>query len=204
MTMASWLMLGTVFFTGAASPGPSLLVVMRTAFAQGQTAGLAMAVGHALGVGVYAAVVVYGLAGLLTQSTELFEILRWAGAMFLWYLAWLAYRAPTTADLSLTASPLDSSSLLTSSWLGFVTAVLNPKIIFWFVALLAQFLEPSSTVGEKAGIVLMAIVIDGSWYAIVVLGLTRPKVRALFVEHLTWINRVFAVLLILVGARILI
>jgi uncharacterized membrane protein len=57
----------TVFTLGAISPGPSLLVVLRNTLIGGRRRGVACALGHGIGFGMYALWSVFGLIYLLEE-----------------------------------------------------------------------------------------------------------------------------------------
>ena len=59
---------GTVFFLGAVSPGPSLMVVLRNTMIGGRRQGVMCALGHGLGFGLYAGMAVFGLIVLLEEA----------------------------------------------------------------------------------------------------------------------------------------
>ena len=86
MEMTSWLALAAICVMGAISPGPSLALIIRNTVQGGQGHGVATALGHGLGVGIYALITALGLAILITQTPLLFDLIRYGGAAF---LAWL-------------------------------------------------------------------------------------------------------------------
>ena len=86
MNLAEWLSLAGVCLLGAMSPGPSLAVVISQTLRGGAGAGAAAAIAHGIGVALYAAVVVSGLAVLIAETPALFAAAQYAGALFLLYL----------------------------------------------------------------------------------------------------------------------
>ncbi len=90
MTLAAWLSLLGICLLGAMSPGPSLAVVIRNTVAGGRRGGLATALSHGLGVGVYALATALGLATLIATRETLFTGLTLAGSA---YLLWLGANA---------------------------------------------------------------------------------------------------------------
>ena len=64
------------FILGATSPGPSLIVVLRNTLIGGRRQGVACAVGHGIGFGIYAGSAVFGLILLLDKSPNTFLILQ--------------------------------------------------------------------------------------------------------------------------------
>ena len=76
----------TVFFLGAISPGPSLLMVIRNTIVGGRRRGVMCAVGHGIGFGLYAGVAIFGLIVLLEEAPGVFLGLQWIGiALLIWY-----------------------------------------------------------------------------------------------------------------------
>ena len=70
---------GTFFVLGATSPGPSLMVVLRNTLIGGRKQGVACALGHGLGFGLYAGSAVFGLIVLLEQAPDVFLALQEIG-----------------------------------------------------------------------------------------------------------------------------
>ena len=87
MPFSLWLSLAAVCAMGAMSPGPSLALVLRHTLGGGRLPGVSAALAHALGVGLYALLTVWGLGALIVRFPMLFQAITWAGAA---YLAWLA------------------------------------------------------------------------------------------------------------------
>ena len=83
MTPEQWLGLATVCILGAMSPGPSLAFVMRNTMSGGRRIGLITAIGHGMGIGLYAFAFVALLSGLLTAMPSLESGLRWIGIILL-------------------------------------------------------------------------------------------------------------------------
>ena len=83
-----------MFFTTsvllALSPGPDNLFVMTQAAQQGRKAGLLVTLGLCTGLLFHTAAVTFGLAALFSASAVAFTFLKFAGAGYLLYLAWLS------------------------------------------------------------------------------------------------------------------
>ena len=73
MTFIFWLQFATVCVAGAMSPGPSLALIIRNSITINRFAGFMTAVGHGLGMGVYAVFAVTGLSIILTANELLFQ-----------------------------------------------------------------------------------------------------------------------------------
>ena len=75
-----WLLLGLTLFAGAASPGPSLALVLRSTVSAGRHAGVLIALAHGIGVWLYALAVVFGVAAVLLHMPSLMLAVQlWCG-----------------------------------------------------------------------------------------------------------------------------
>lgn len=176
MELTSWLALAAICVMGAISPGPSLALIIRNTVQGGQGHGVVTALGHGLGVGIYALITAFGLSLLITQTPLLFNIIRYGGAAF---LAWLGIKA-------LLAKPASGGAEEESHGLkgrqgafeGFMVAFLNPQLAIFFIALFSQFVHADT--GWREGIIMMLTAggIDAVWYVLVALVLSRGPVLA--------------------------
>ncbi len=147
---------------GAISPGPSLAVVLRNTISGGRTQGVMTGIGHGIGLGIYAFIAVMGLSSLLLANKQIFNLIQWAGALV---LIWLAFNM-------ITYNPSDSSKEHEGSGRrgfleGFMIAFLNPKILVFLVAVFSQFINPDITNLGRFIMAMMAGVIDTTWYVLV-------------------------------------
>jgi len=161
---------GTFFFLGAISPGPSVMVVIRNTIIGGRSQGVACAIGHGIGFGIYAGSAVFGLIVLLENAPDAFLILQLIGVgLLVWYgyLMW-------NDDVDLGESKdIDKNQIRRQGFIeGFSIAFFNPKIALFLVAILAQVLEPGMGMATKLAIGLLGMSIDMGWYLIVALVLT--------------------------------
>jgi threonine/homoserine/homoserine lactone efflux protein len=161
---------GTFFFLGAISPGPSVMVVIRNTIIGGRSQGVACAIGHGIGFGIYAGTAVFGLIVLLENAPDAFLILQLIGVgLLVWYgyLMW-------NADIDLGDSKDTNQNQIRRQGFmeGFAIAFFNPKIALFLVAILAQVLEPGMGMATKLAIGLLGMSIDMGWYLIVALVLT--------------------------------
>ena len=162
MDIKSLIGMSFVCAMGAISPGPSLAVVLRNTISGGRTQGVMTGIGHGIGLGIYAFIAVMGLSSLLLANKQIFNLLQWAGALV---LIWLAFNM-------ITYNPSDSSKEHEGSGRrgfleGFMIAFLNPKILVFLVAVFSQFINPDITNSGRFIMAIMAGVIDTTWYVLV-------------------------------------
>ncbi|WP_426415252.1 LysE family translocator [Aestuariirhabdus sp. LZHN29] len=200
MSWTAWLALVGVCLLGAMSPGPSLAVVVRHTVNHSRGHGMVVGVFHALGVGCYALLSVTGLAALFALYPVGQQLLGWAGAA---YLAWLGIKALRSAG-SITE---ESSAVADQHWQqaardGLMISLLNPKLMIFFIALFSQFVEPETSSWLVLVMVLTPTVIDGGWYCLVALVLSRPSVLVRLRARAQLIDRVTGVMLLLIALRV--
>ena len=202
MAFTTWLALATICIMGAISPGPSLALIMRNTVRGGRWHGMATGLGHGLGVGLYALIAAYGLALLLTTTPWLFQLVQYAGAVF---LAWLGLRGLLTKP-GAGPAPEQSASELRSRRLGalegFAVAFLNPQLAIFFVALFSQFVHAHTDWPEALLMMLTAGGIDALWYSLVAVGLSHGPVLAWLRAQSLLIERLSALVLLGIAAKI--
>ena len=161
---------GVFFVLGATSPGPSLIVVLRNTLIGGRRQGVACAIGHGIGFGIYAGSAVFGLILLLENSPEVFSVLQIIGVVLLIWYGMNMWRAEVDAlqEISSDISQHQRQGFAE----GFAIAFFNPKIALFLVAVLAQVLEPDMGFSTKLAIGILGMTIDTAWYLLVALVLT--------------------------------
>jgi threonine/homoserine/homoserine lactone efflux protein len=122
-------------------PGPSVMLVIAQSLTRGRWAAAMCIFGDVVGSIVLVGLSFAGVGAILTASALLFQIVKWAGVL---YLAWLGLSQIMAARREGPDMAFDSqgSSSWASFWAGAVTAVLNPKAIVFYMAFLAQFIDP--------------------------------------------------------------
>jgi len=141
----------------ACTPGPDMLLILSRSLIQGRGAGFASLFGALAGVYVHATAVALGLSELFRAVPLAYDAVRYAGAAYLLYLAWTAFRAPGSAfSVSTDATPLSLGAVFRQ---GLLTNILNPKVALFALALFPQFVEPEA--GHVAAqILLLATVLN--------------------------------------------
>ncbi|SDP02656.1 LysE family translocator [Phyllobacterium sp. OV277] len=137
------------------TPGPDMLFVASQSLSGGATAGLRATAGICLGYVVHSVLVALGVAAVIAASPVLFEALRWLGVAYLVYLAFQLIRSATTTG-KLTLSPDPGRAILQR---GFLTAVLNPKGMMIYFAILPQFMSHTGSVALQAGVLSAIFVV---------------------------------------------
>lgn len=123
----------------ALAPGPDNLFVLTQSAMHGRSAGLLVTLGLCTGLLVHTGAVVIGVAAIVQASVLAFTALKFAGAAYLLYLAWGAWRAPASSIGARGDVALDGWRLYRR---GIIMNVTNPKVSIFFLAFLPQFADP--------------------------------------------------------------
>jgi RhtB (resistance to homoserine/threonine) family protein len=129
------------------TPGPDTAYIVGRSVAQGRGAGVVSALGISAGCVVHTLACAFGLTALLAASATAFTIVKFAGAIYLIYLGvrLLFVKPPPeegkTEDAPVRSVPKSLRQLFTQ---GFVTNVLNPKVVLFFVSFFPQFVAADS------------------------------------------------------------
>ena len=199
MTFIFWLQFATVCVAGAMSPGPSLALIIRNSITINRFAGFMTAVGHGLGMGVYAVFAITGLSIILTANGLLFQLIQVVGILFLLYLG---FQFLFTKKKEL--DKFNEQKSINSFLQGFSIAIFNPKILIWFSAVFSQFVKIDASFFSHSILVITASIIDGAWYIIVVLVVTSYGMNNFFQKRQSIIQKMSGGILILIGFLLII
>lgn len=134
-----------ITFLGAAillalAPGPDNIFVLTQSALRGKAAGLSVVLGLCTGLIVHSTAVALGVAVIFKTSALAFSILKYAGAGYLLYLAWQAWRVP---GATLHAATHNEQQRWKLYWRGIIMNITNPKVSIFFLAFLPQFADPA-------------------------------------------------------------
>lgn len=158
-------------------PGPDFVMVSRNTIAGGRLGGLLTTLGVCLGLVTLTVVAALGVSVVVADNERLLFTLRLLGGGYLGALgALLVWKAGGTAGTVEHGSggTRYGGGRLAPVAQGFLTNVLNPKALVFYVAVLPQFLDPTDSVMRQT-VVLGAIIVvlSASWWGLVVFSLAR-------------------------------
>ena len=123
------------------TPGPNLLYLVSRTLCQGRKAGLVSLAGTSTGFMFHILAAALGLTAVLIAVPVLYDVLRWAGAAYLLWLAVDSVRASGAGLFAPRALPPEPAGRLYRT--GLVTSILNPKVALFYAALFPQFIVPA-------------------------------------------------------------
>jgi threonine/homoserine/homoserine lactone efflux protein len=122
------------------APGPDNLFVLTQGIARGRKAAVVTALGMCSGISVHTTAAAFGISALFYSSAVAFNLVKYAGAAYLLYLAWRTLKERSAVRLS-KADERPPKALFKR---GFIMNVLNPKVAMFFLAFLPQFVSPNA------------------------------------------------------------
>ncbi|MDL2399001.1 LysE family translocator [Rhizobium mayense] len=138
MTLAALLAYSGALFIAAAIPGPGITAIVARALGSGFRVTFFMGLGLVLGDMTYLTAVILGLAFVAQTFTEVFIVIKIAGALYLVYIAWKLW---TAGLLSTNVAAKKSASVGMSFLSGLLVTLGNPKTMLFYVALVPTLID---------------------------------------------------------------
>jgi threonine/homoserine/homoserine lactone efflux protein len=130
------------------TPGPAILFILSRCLGQGRAAAVVSVFGLATASIIQAVAAAFGLSALFAYSPIVFDLVKYCGAAYLVYLGVSGFLKGGISRIIARSDNRARSSLLRAYWQGFLTDLLNPKLLLFFFSFLPQFVDP--TRGEPA------------------------------------------------------
>lgn len=180
-----------MLFAGAAllmvlTPGPNMIYLISRSICQGRKAGVISLFGVIAGFLVHMFAAAAGLTALFLAVPLAYEILKWAGAAYLLYLAWQAIKPGSRSPFEVRNLPADSSQRLFA--MGFITNVLNPKIAVFYLSIFPQFVSPEHGSMFLQSIQLGLTQITVSFAVNLAIALSAATLAAWFERNPKWLT----------------
>lgn len=128
------------------TPGPNMTWLAVLGASRGRATALAAVAGICLGLAIAAAVAGLGLTAVLLEFPALFQLLRWGGTVYLFYLAWDAWR---DGDEELNHTNATRGVAFRQ---GLISNILNPKAYLFYAAMLPQFISGSMALAAEVAL----------------------------------------------------
>lgn len=179
------------------TPGPNMGYLAALSAVQGRRAGFYAVAGVTCGLSVYMLAAVFGLTEVFRLHRPLYELLRWAGVIYLGWLAWDAWRAGEHVEPD--SSPASRPWLLFQR--GFLANILNPKAALFYVTLLPGFIaEDRGPAARQALIlgslhILISVLIHGS----IVLSADKAGRLVARAASGVWVSRCLAISILVIA-----
>jgi RhtB (resistance to homoserine/threonine) family protein len=186
------------------TPGSDTMYILGRSIAGGKKAGVLSALGISTGAFIHTLFAAIGLSVILAQSAAAFNIVKYAGALYLIFLGFKALLAKSDSG-SQVPGIMSEVSYKRIYLSGILTNVLNPKVAIFFLAFLPQFIDPNYANSALPFLVLgLSFVTTGTVWCIIL---------ALFSAHLSsrinqnlkikdYLDKITGVVFILLGIKL--
>lgn len=198
-TLLSLIGILAVLAIGVVSPGPSFVMVARTAVAVSRRAAIASAFGMASGAAVLCIAALLGLHALLSQIPELYLALKLGGGGYLLYLALKAAAPLVPPEAASSSQPGRRRHFALAAG----TMLSNPKAAVQYGVIFAAMLPQSPSLALTLLLPPAVFLLEVSWYLFVAFGLSSTRPRDAYLKAKAAIDRTVGVVLACLGVRLL-
>lgn len=182
------------------SPGPASLAVAGTSMARGRKAGLLLTVGIMVGSLTWSLAAALGLGAVMLTHAWVFEIIRYAGAAYLLYLAWRSAKSAFSNGEAETKTIDGGIRQLIVR--GAALHITNPKSILFFGALYSIGIPADASAGQLflvvAAVGLQATIVY-SGYALL---FSAPATMRFYLHLRRWFEGLFAISFAFAGLKV--
>lgn len=201
----SLLSIAAALTLGAISPGPSFVMVARTALAVSRRDGFAAAVGMGVGGVLFSVVAVLGLLALLAAVPALYLAVKLVGGSYLLYLGYKIWRGAKQPLVAGESSQADGGTqVLRSFMLGLTTQISNPKTAVVYASVFASLLPADAPPFVLVALPVIVFLIETAWYSIVAFALSASSPRSRYLASKAWIDRAAGGVLSLLGIKLIV
>jgi RhtB (resistance to homoserine/threonine) family protein len=186
------------------TPGVDTVMVIRNAARGGWRDGFLTSLGICCGLFVHASISAAGLSVILLNSSHAFMALKLAGAL---YLIWLGYQSLRSAwyakGMTIPEVTATVVSPLVSLREGFLSNVLNPKPIIFYMAFMPQFIDPAqSALAQSLIMAGLHFAIANLWQGLLVVLVSRARLWLAGPQVTRWLDGIAGVFLLGFGAKL--
>ena len=174
------------------APGTGAVYTVSTGLVQGRKASVFAALGCTAGIVPHLLATVLGLAAIMHTSALAFQILKYAGVAYLFYIAYATWKDRSAFAVDATVSKTSALAVVTKA---FLLNILNPKLTIFFLAFLPQFVSPSASQPLLNLLILSAVFMAMTFVVFVVYGFVAHGFRRLVIEPAavqSWLRRGFS------------
>ena len=185
------------FIAAWLSPGPALLVAMRTSLTAGVRSGFAVGCGLGLMASIWTLMALLGLQSVFQLFPPAYMTIKILGAFYLMFIAWKTWQG--------SRQPLEDKVQAARHAFreGFIINLLNPKAMLFAAAVLIVVFPPGLSIVDKAIIVTNHLVLEVFFYLLLALFMNTPAVSQWYLKAKLYFDRFAAVVLGALGTRIL-
>jgi threonine/homoserine/homoserine lactone efflux protein len=183
-------------------PGTGVIYTVSTGLFLGWRASIAAAFGCTAGIIPHLSASILGLSVILHMSAVAFQVIKYAGAVYLLYLAWSMWRETGVIKFN---SPAHKNSFRQIAIRGFLINILNPKLSIFFLAFLPLFVSPNSSAPMFEMFMLSVVFMAMTLIIFILYGISANGVRRYVINSprvITRLQRSFAAIFAVLGVKL--
>lgn len=183
-------------------PGTGVVYTVSTGLVQGRKASVYAALGCTAGIVPHLLATILGLAAVMHTSALAFQVLRYAGVAYLFYVAYATWRDKSAFAVDGSMAKTSASGLVTKA---FLLNILNPKLTIFFLAFLPQFVQATGPAPLVQMLMLSAVFMAMTFGVFVAYGVVAHAFRKIVIESQRvqrWLRYSFAAVFAGLGARL--
>ncbi|MDD5464188.1 MAG: LysE family transporter [Candidatus Moranbacteria bacterium] len=201
--LSQFIGLAVISLLGAMSPGADFVLVTRNALVYSRKIGIFTAVGIGLGVLVHVFYTLAGIGLIISKSILLFNLIKYAGAMYLIYIGWKSmHTQPRKFKTDKELVHANEISPIKALLSGIATNALNPKVTLFFLSLFMQFISVGTPFGIQVMFGLETAIIIGVWFVFVAFMFSNKVLKMKLKKVGHWFERITGAALILLGVKV--
>ena len=173
-------------------PGTGVIYTISTGVTRGKKASVFAALGCTAGIVPHLLATILGLAAVMHTSALAFQLLKYAGAAYLLYVAYATLRDKSAFAIDGTPSSRSAAGIVLKA---FLLNILNPKLTIFFLAFLPQFVQPAASDPLAQLMTLSGVFMLMTFVVFVAYGLLAHAFRTAVIESprvQSWLRRSFA------------
>ncbi len=179
------------------SPGPALLVAIRTTLNSGRQSGVMIGLGLAMVASLWTLAALLGLEAIFVLFPWAYTLVKTLGAAYLIYIAygmWVGARDPIRST---------DAKAGNAFWRGVMINILNPKSVLFAAAVLVVIFPPGMTMAENALVVVNHLAVETMFYTGLAFAMSSVAVSRAYMRARVYIDRFAACVLGGLGLRLL-
>ena len=183
-------------------PGTGVIYTVSTGLFLGARASIAAAVGCTAGIIPHLSASILGLSAILHMSAVAFQAIKYAGAIYLLYIAWSMWRETGILKFN---SPSGKTSFRQIAKRGFLINILNPKLSIFFLAFLPLFVSPNSSAPMLEMFIMSVVFMAMTLIIFILYGMSANGVRRYVINSprvITRLQRSFAAIFAVLGVKL--
>ena len=197
MTFGQLLAFNIALLVAIASPGPALLMAIRTTLSGGRRAGIAVGAGLGLMAATWTLMALLGLGVVFELFPAVYVGARIAGAAYLLYLAYRIWRN-ASAPVEARGEPARRAFRQ-----GFLINLLNPKSVLFAAAVLVAVFPAGIGTAASLVIVVNHFLVEVAFYTTLACCLSTRALATRYMRAKAHIDRLAAAVLGALGLRLL-